>query len=106
MSRITQTILRPDVHAALGTAPDAVVASWFGARPLAIHRWRKKLGIPKCGADKHRRSRLRDLVPAELQAKLGTAPDKVLAKELGLPWKQVAYLRAKLGLGRKKGGRS
>ena len=97
-------IFNPEIRADLGTAPDDVIAARHGVHLQSINKWRNHFKIPPCPAEAHRRKRLRDTVPPDLLAKLGTAPDKVVAKELGLPWKRVAYLRAKLKIRRTKAG--
>lgn len=91
-------IFNPAIRADLGTAPDAVIAARHGVHPLSIHKWRNHFGIPPCPAETHRRTRLADLVPAELRARLGTAPDTAVAREFGVRYQWVRRKREQFGI--------
>jgi len=94
----------PSRLARLGKVPDRELAAEMGLTPAAVAGFRQRRGIARHPSWPASRSRGRDGRAArqpwtpELIRRLGTVPDAVIAKEMGLTRAAVAAHRTRLGI--------
>jgi hypothetical protein len=93
----------PALNARLGTKPDADVARELGCTFQLVALHRKRLGVPSFRSQPEHQEQLRKRPPrfvwsADVEARLGIEPDRVIAEALGCSPALVCVRRKRLGI--------